>query len=472
MNALLVALLLSAEPSATGSTPPRPILTLSEALERAHTHALELRISEERLAQAQILARKAWALHLPQLSASAVVARNSEAVILDLPTSFAIRDVGRPTSYPRAMLPPYDPSKPFSPTNLPGEATNYALIPTSSEEFVIQQELQYGFQAQLSQALVAPQLWFAIGNARAAERAAAAAVDAARTDLLFGVAQLYLGAVTLKESAAVQERTLETWRRHEADAERLVAQGVAPRLALLKARTDRARAEQDLLRARNAYASARQSLATLLDRDDAFDVTAPAEEPPPAGDAATLEDAALANRPELRQAKAALDLARGQRRQAIAKFLPTLGLTGTWRWSSATGFTGEHDSWTVGLGLTWSLFDGGLREAEIAEASHKAAEAEAARALAANRARDDVVRALLDLDSAVASRRKAEEQAALAKEAQEQARRAHEAGAATYLEVADATRASAGAELGAVAEALAVRLGGLRLARAAGLFGR
>lgn len=468
----LALLLASPDPVAALAPPSRPTLTLEAALAHARGHSLELRIAEERLAQVRTLTRKAWALHLPQLSAGAVASRNSEDVVLELPTAFAIRNFGVPTSAPRANLPPYDPSKPFSDANLPGESSTYALIPTRTEELEVQREVQYGVQAQVSQALVAPQLWYAIGNAARAARVAERGVEAARADLLFGVAQLYVGAATLKESAAVQERVLSTWRRNEADAERLVAEGAAPRLALLKARTDRARAEQELLRALDAYAAARQALATLLDRDDAFDVERPPELAAPGGDAKTLSDEAAANRPEVLQAQAALELARGQRAQAAAKYLPVVGLTGTWRWASVTGFTGEHDAWTLGLGLSWNLLDGGLREAELSEASHRAAEAEAARALAANRARDEVKRALLDLDSARAARRKAEEQQSLAREALEQARNAYAAGVATYLDVADATRAEEGASLSVVAESLGQQLAGIRLARAAGAFGR
>ena len=88
--------------------------------------------------------------------------------------------------------------------------------------------------------------------------------------------------------------------------------------------------------------------------------------------------------------------------------------------------------------------------------------------LTANKARDDVRRAALDVESARASLVKAEEQAAVAREAMEQAEKAHAAGAATTLEVADATTASANADLGLVAAGLEADLAQLRLARAAG----
>lgn len=481
LAAIAIAAATPAPPPAAVATPPataqadavepaRPPLALADAMSQAGQRSLELRIARERLAQARTLSRKAWSYYLPQVTAGASYAFNSDDVLLDLPTAFAIRDLGQPTSIPRANLPAYDPTKPFSSTNLPGEATTVALIPTATEEFELQRKEQYGVQAEVRQALLAPQLWPAIRNAALAADAAVDTVEAARRELLFTVAQVYYGAANLREAIAAQERMLDAWHRHETDAEHLVAQGAAPRLALLKARTDRARAEQDLLRTRNAYASARQALATLLDRDPDFDVVSPPEPEPPADDAGALETGTAARRPDVRATSTQARIAEGQRRQVALRYLPSLGVSGTWRWASITGFTGEHDAWAVVFGLQWNLFDGGLREAELAEADHKVAEAETAARLARNRARDEVRRAALDLDNALAARRKADEQLGLAREALEQAQRSFSAGAATQLEVADATSAATGAELQSLAERLNAQLATLRLARAAGTF--
>jgi len=451
MTSTLLALALAAAPAAG------PVLTLDAALAEAGRSSLELRIASERLEQARTLSRKAWSYLLPQVSAGASYGWNSEDVLLELPTAFAIRNVG--TNYP-PTLPPG--------VNLPGAATPYALVPYAHETFELQRKEQWGVQAEVKQALLAPQAWAAVRNAGLAREVAEARVATTRQDVLFGVAQLYYGAATLREAIGVQERALSSWQRHETDAARLVEQGAAPKLALMKARTDRIRAEQDVLRTRNAYAAARLALATALVRDPDFEVERPAPPAPVAAEQAALEASALTARPEVRAARSAAALAGGQRLEAWSKALPTVGVSGTWRHASITGFTGEHEGWAVVLGLQWSLFDGGRREADIAEASHRSAEAEAVLSLTANKARDDVRRAALDVDSARASLVKAEEQAAVAREAMEQAEKAHAAGAATTLEVADATTASANADLGLVAAGLEADLAQLRLARAAG----
>jgi outer membrane protein TolC len=464
---LILAALASAEPGA--GTLDRPTLKLDEALAQARVQSLELRVAAERLAQAETLSRKAWSYYLPQVSVSGGYTWNSDAVVLDLPTSFAIRQLvgpaGTPINYPN--LPAQDPSRPVSPRNPPGLPTSYVLYPLGSQQLELERMEQYGVQAEVQQALIAPQVVHAAESARHAQEVARERVAATTQDVLFGVAQLYYGATSLQEVIAVQERALATWRRHENDAERLVAQGAAPRLALLKARTDRARAEQDLIRTRNAYDAARQALATLLNRETDFDVVRP---PAPAG-AGDDPEAASVGRADVRAASAAQALAESQGREAFDRYLPTVGLTGQWRWASITGFTGRNESWSVTVGARWTLFDGGRREAEREEAGHRIREAEAALELARNKARDEVRRAELDLSSARAAQRKAEEQSSLAAEALRHAQAAYAQGAATYLEVADATTASEGADLARVTEELNANLAALRLAKAAGEFG-
>ena len=467
-----LALLTAAVLSAASEVPARPLLTLDAAMAEARARNLDLRIAGERLAQAETLRAKAWSYYLPQLSVRGGYTWNSDDVVLDLPTSFAIREVvdpstGQPVNWPIGSK-PQDPTKPISPSNPPGLPTPYLLYPLSSEELELQRRHQYGVQAELEQAIFAPQVLQAVRSAGRALELGGARVEAATQDVLFGVAQLYYGAASLQQVVAVQERTLETWRRHEADAEQLVAQGAAPRLALLKARTERARAEEDLIRSRNSYDATRQALATLLDRDADFDVARP---PAPAAVDGDPEVAA-AGRPDVRAALSGEALAESQENEVAARYLPTVGLTGQWTWASITGFTGKHDGWAVTLGAKWTLFDGGRREADRAEAEHKVAEAGAAAAQARSRARDDVRRAQLDLDSARAAYRKAEEQARLAAEALQHAQAAYAQGAATYLEVSDATTASENAQLARVTEELSAQLAALRLARAAGQLGR
>ncbi|HEX8698734.1 MAG TPA: TolC family protein, partial [Myxococcaceae bacterium] len=304
--------------------------------------------------------------------------------------------------------------------------------------------------------------------ARIGEEVAALNVEAARREILFASAQLYFGAAGLKQVVDVQERLLQVNIAREKDVTVGYEAGAQPKVALLRAQIDRARAEQDLVRARNTYLSTLQSLATLMNEPADFDVVIPEEPVLPEG-IDELEKAVL-GRPDVEAAKRNVDLAETGRSATKWRYAPNVGLSAAYRWANVAGFTGRNTTWLVTLGLQWTLWDGGLREAELREGSAKIAEAEANARNAENKARDEVRRAMLDLASARANRIKAEEQLRLAREGQRLVDVSFKAGTSTYLEVTDANTALAAAETGFVGETLNASLAALRVLKAAGQF--
>jgi len=446
--ALVALVALAAEPGTASRT-----LTFQEVLTRMESQNLELQSARARLAQAQELSAKAWSGYLPQITAGASYTRNSDEATLQLPTGYAIRDQGTPQN---------------PDVQGPGVPTNLSLVPTGFIEAPIQRYNQLGAQVQLNQVLIAPALCLAIKSAGIAEEVAALNVESARRELLFGAAQLYFGAAGLKEAVTVQERLLEVQIAREKDAQVGFDAGAQPKVALLRAQIDKARAEQDLVRSRNAYLSTLQALATLLNEPADFDVVVPEEPVMPEG----IEDLerAVQERPEVAAARRSVELAEAGRSGVKWKYSPSLGLSAAYRWANVGGFTGKNTSWLVTVGLQWVLWDGGLREAELREGSAKIAEAKANASAAENRVRDEVRRALLDLASARANRLKAERQLQLAREGQRLVDVSFKAGTATYLEVTDANTALAASETGFVGETLNASLAALRVLKAAGKF--
>ncbi|MFZ5468289.1 MAG: TolC family protein [Myxococcota bacterium] len=433
----------------------QPVLTLEAALQGASERNLDLKAAHARLAQVREASRKVLAAYLPQLSVGGTYTRNSVEAKIALPTGYFIRDVVQPQG------PVFDPGQPVSAENPPGLQTSHVLFPSGFVEAEIQPLNQLGAQLQLQQALVVPALWPALSNAHLGEQVAALSVEAARREILFAVVQAYYGAAGLKEALAVQEKLLEMNQAHEKDARQRYELGAAPKIELLRAEVDRARSEQDVERTRNAYAGVKSSLATLLDRDADFEV----ERPP-----RPVLEATEGDRPDVEAARVGVELADGLRRGVWFKYAPSLGLTAAYRVSNARGFTGTYDTWAVGVGLQWLLWDGGLRESELRETAAKQEEAQALWRSAQNKAKDELRRAELDLKSAQANEKKAAEALALARESAQLAQAAYTSGAATYLQVSDANTALLAAELSAIGEQLNAQLAMLRLAKAAGGF--
>ena len=434
------------------AAPALPVLTLQQALAEGRRQNLDIQQAEARLGQARQLSWKAWSYYLPQVSAGASYTHNSLESILPFPVGYQIVNTSPGTPGPPVVPPTYVTGAPIT------------------ENITVQPLNQLSAQGQVTQALVAPALWPAIKNAYTAEKVAALSTENARREVLYGIAQVYYGAAGLKQAVEVTERQLAITRERERDARVRYQAGTTPKVALLRAEIDRAQAEQDLLRARNNFASAKIALATLLDRRDDFDVGIPPTPNAPAGAEPDLEAVALRDRPDVQAAATTLQLAEGQRTGIYYQYAPSVGAFARGQWVNFTGFVGREFSWAVGLALTWNLFDGGLREANLCEAEARVVEASAASRSAENKAVEEVRTARFDLESALANRAKAEERVTLARENQQITAVSYKAGAATYLETTDAVESLRQAELGLVTDTLNADLAAIRLLKAVGAF--
>jgi outer membrane protein TolC len=331
------------------------------------------------------------------------------------------------------------------------------------------QELnQFAGRISVSQALIAPPLWPAIKNAYLAEKVAELSTESVRREVLFGVAQAYYGAAALKEALAVRKRVLDNNIAHEKDAVIRVQAGAVQRIIMVRAKMDRATAEQDLLSAQYAYASAKIAIGTLLDRKESFEVSRPEPAPLPPNPV-SLEEGIL-ERPDLKAAQGNLELASRAHHTTWLKYLPSVGVSAAYQASNTQGFTGKYDSWAAILGVSWTLWDGGLRESEWRENEAKLVEAKANLRKSEITARDEVRRAQLELESARANLAKSDEQLKLAQENMQLAQVNFEGGAATQLEISDANATLTSAEIGHVAETLNAQLAALKLLKAAGRF--
>jgi outer membrane protein TolC len=419
-------------PAQQQAPPAAPVITIQDALRIASERNLDLQVLKAQLAQAEEISWKAWSGYLPRATLTGAWQGQREI------------------------------SADFSP---------FAGQPAGSVMVTLQPGSVTQGQIEVSQTLLSASLIYGIRQAKATERAASLNIANGRRSLLFGVAGAYYGAAALKETLGVAERLLEIAQRQEKDARVRFQAGTIAKVGLLRAEIDRARAEQDLKRARNSYESQRVALATLLDRDASFDVTPPP--PPPLADTPNPEDLvklALDLRLDLKAARAQLDAARAYRSAAISRYIPNVGAFYRYQQQSSPSVFAAGENWQAGVGLQWPILDGGLRESDVREGNARIAEASAASRRAEAKARQEVVQALIDLDSARANAAKAKEQRDLAAENSRLVDVSYRAGAATAVELADATAALRTSEIGVVTEGLNAQLAALRVLLAVGEF--
>ena len=404
-----------------------PVITLDQTLQLAAERNLDLKALSAQLDEAQEITWKALSLYLPQVALSASTQRQKKIVE-------PIFGAGAPP----------------------------ALVQGASATF---------FQAEADQVLFSPRLFFAIDNARQSQKAAVLNLDNGRRQVFFGVARAYYATASLKEALGVAQRLLEVAQRQEHDAQVRYTAGATAKVALIRAQIDRARAEEDVKRARASYLSAKVALAALLARDTAFEVTAPPEASLPAGDLDALVTQALEARPDVAAFRVLLRAEDANRKSVLSRYLPDVGGFARWQWEDAPGLTGgKGNNWVIGLQGRWTILDGFRRESDLREANARIREANARADGAVVRTRQEVTQALLDLESARANAQKSKEQRDLAAENQRLVDVSYRAGTATAVEQADATAQLRNAEIGVLTDTLSAQLAALNVLNSIGSF--
>ncbi len=276
--------------------------------------------------------------------------------------------------------------------------------------------------------------------ARSAREAAEAAVTTADEDLRRSEARRDLGVET--------EANVLAFRVHRSDAE---------------ARRVRATADE---------AVARAALNALMAAplDDSTPLAGLAGLPERNLDQAALEAAALADRPELRQAALARRQADAAHLRARAGLLPQVLVSGGAEINGHT-FADRASSWSAGIEVRWNLFAGGSDAARMAEAAAAGRRADAERERLESMVRLEVRTAVAEYRSATAREATGREIVEQAHESQRIIRDRYEAGLASAGDVLRAAELVAQAELARTSAVIDVHVTAAAIDRAAGRSG-
>src|SRR6059036_3527347 len=336
------------------------------------------------------------------------------------------------------------------------------LAPTS-------RQLPDTFLAQVSLS----QLLFDFGKNLAATEAARKLAEVAVEDvelqrqlISLAVKEAYTNILFAQRLIRVQQQAVQRAELNLQSAKGFFDVGTRPKSDVARAEVDVANARVDLIRARNALRTARVALNTAM----AIDVDAPtAVQDNLVFEAVNLERGqlrgeALRSRPEYRQSKLRVSAAEATERQTFRGFFPDISGTGSYGGSQPQ----LNENWTLGLSLSWSLFDGGNRVAKYQEAK---ANLEGAR----QRVKSTELDIIQNVEQAEIAVEEAQERIqaaqALVASAQENFRLAQgrfDAGVGTILELTDAQLALTQAQ-NTEAQALAdYRIALARLDRAVG----
>lgn len=339
-------------------------LTLSEAIERARASHPTLASARAGVDASEAGAAEARAALVPSLASEASVTRFAEPMVVAPLHGF---DPTRPPTFDRALV-------------QGALSLDYTLFDGGARGARIR-------------------------RARSLESAARAVAASVERGLLAQVAAAYLELGAAREVRAAQALRVDALAREVARAERVLAEGRAPRLAVLRAEAAWSGARADLAGDAERVELAERRLARLMgvqSRDLSGRAVVlparPAVAAPPSRDSLI---ALAARSDEVESARARLAAAEAVSGEARALRLPALRLNGRYvEYGSGGGtFSGE---WQGGLRLSFPLFTGGARGAAVDRAAAEASAAAAEVRVAELRAAEGVDAALSALGAAEA----------------------------------------------------------------------
>jgi len=271
-----------------------------------------------------------------------------------------------------------------------------ALVPWAN-----QNTYQYGPALQ-QPIFLGGRLYFGYRQAQAQEEQSGWDKKKAVNDLLFSVEQAYANILELQGEAAVMEQSLKFFQKHREDMEDKFKAGRVPIAEVLKAETDEAKTEEDLLATKSDLRSAEAQFNLLLGRDVTSAVTL---EPLPdlSPVAIGLDKAwrlAKSYRPEVQAAIAASNAADFSKRVVESNFFPQVNFTARWYGQDVSTSNTESERWQLLVTADWSLWEWGSTNQQVEKAAAQQRSAQDQVYLLADQANFDVYQAWLQIQTA------------------------------------------------------------------------
>jgi len=214
------------------------------------------------------------------------------------------------------------------------------------------------------------------GLAAAAENVAAAEGQQARAEqaTVFETHRAYYGVLLADGSLATVDGALAAARQHLETARALFDRGVVVRSDLLRAEVLVGSLERQRIDADNATRTARSQLGYVMGTDEEIRLQDTDAWPEP-GAPPTLEqstEAALHQRPDLQAREHEWQRSEAARRQALADYLPSVGVIGQYELNSED-WSQAGDSYALFVGARWNVFGGWATTGKANEAAADAA---------------------------------------------------------------------------------------------------
>jgi outer membrane protein TolC len=214
---------------------------------------------------------------------------------------------------------------------------------------------------------------------QAEEGLASAALGVAKAEqqVRLDAAAGYYAVLQTKNLVTVNEEAVENLRKHLKTAEETFAAGLVAKADVLRSQVELANAQQNLIKSENNHALAVAGLKNVMSVDPDSEIVLT--------DALTYEKYAKslddsialanANRPDIAQAQAAVNMAKSGVKVAESGKLPTLTFGASKGWNDLA-LPENGGDWSVSLGASWNVFDAGVTNSRVRQADSSLAKAQ------------------------------------------------------------------------------------------------
>jgi hypothetical protein len=301
--------------------------------------------------------------------------------------------------------------------------------------------------------------------------AAVQQVGYGREQLLFGVCKAYYGLATLQGMIAAADRSIEAARANHASKKVKADLQAATQLEVKRAELELAQAEARKVDLVAELARSKSTFRYLTGIDGSFEVEAPAwQSNLGKRDLAGWLDLGKRERKDLIAARISVNAAGHDVDGGWTGYLPTLDLIGQAKLDNAEAqrFDDDPFSWNVIATLNLNVFDGGIREANLAMKRSVLRQAELAAEDLARQIVNEVSAAEQSLRDATVARQLAARQLDVARDTLKLTEAGERAGAVTNLEVIDVNTMVFASEASFLAAQLNEAMARLDLLAAAG----
>ncbi len=201
--------------------------------------------------------------------------------------------------------------------------------------------------------------------------------ESIRSDYIFQVAQSYIQALSNKRLVEVADAEVERLATYRDSVKEKLAVGNVTKTAMYRAEAELSRAKTDQIVAVNNVDTSKASIVRLTGIEDEFKISA--DDIKETDDfSITLDEIkarALENRYEIRQAKKSIEIAERTVAYEKGDYWPSIDLEGGYqendiKYGTSSGSDADYDTEEAYIQamLTFTLYDGGLRQAQVRQA--------------------------------------------------------------------------------------------------------